>query len=60
MIDNINLATKDELISEKQQLESDFNSCKFILNETYQKMIKLKEQFDEIETQLKKRNGEKK
>ena len=57
MIENIALATKDEINSEIAKSEAEFNECKFILNQNLERMKELSEYYNKLSVQRDKMEG---
>lgn len=57
MIENIALATKEEITKEMVKSESEFNECKFILNENLKRMKDLSEYYNKLLAQKNKMEG---
>ena len=48
MIENINLATRDEINQELAKSEAEFNECKFILSQNLERMKELSEYYNKL------------
>jgi len=57
MIENIELATNEELTEESKRLYDEYEDTKTVLANAYQRMKDLSEQYQKITAVLNRRNG---
>lgn len=57
MIENITLATKNEINEEMISAEIEFNECKFMLSENLEKMKEISEYYNKLLAQKNKMEG---
>lgn len=58
MIENLTMATNEELKKESRRLLNEFENEKSVIARAYAKMMSYKKKFEEIDDILKKREGE--